>query len=1808
MAHNRTSRRFRLLGGVAVAFVLLGFMPSVAQARIAPPEGGAKRAHRTFSDLKIQAVNARTSGSLTKGAPIPSDTNYQWMITADDTGNPDPGLIKSVCSSSDPNYPANCPWPSIRNTGGNVPVVAQGDQTKLGPTTPLSGLAPGSYLISVMADGYQLGGVHFTMPLADTTNGVVQVPLEETPIPTGTLRVRVFHDNAPVDATYEAAVETGGTGPGQVNLSGFEAHLTDVLGLVTTDWYGNPLCTNYVHDLTGKVVFDDTGSPVIDPNNPGGHCYSDAQGDIVIPNLGSDRYGVSLSKPADKKNWVQTTTLEGQHDHDVWVSAGDTGLDTEMIIGGEPVPWVQFGYIEPKAAPVDAQSTAHITGQVLVGLAYVGGNGGVTMPGGTGTAGGKEGPPIDRPWISLSDLGNGDQMVYTGRGNADGTFDIAGVPDGTYQLTEWDDNQDYILNSFNVTVKNQQNVDTGKTYLSGWTTRIYGDVFIDSNGNGKRDPGEQGVPGLTLTLRERDNSLMDQMANAVKTNDEGAYKFDEAYPLTKWIVLENFQNQYQTTGITVQAENDPKPTTFLGAAVDVNILPVLGLGGRVDWGVKPYDPGTNGGIVGTVTYDTTRNELDPKYAVTEAYQPGIPGIPVHLWSVKKDANGDPILDSRGLPQKDAEIASTYTSETWSPPSDCVARQWDGTPLTQTLDFLPKKPGQLCVESPAVGWQARPADTTPGNFSQTVNGNYGFGTSDLNQYAPGDPNNPGYPVGYADAHPTECAASPTNCAPGNNDLPLNAPLAQYGYSPQSLANGDYIVTIDIPKNPVGGGDMYQVTKEQDVNIFSGDTYLPQENFPLSSNPATNPPAVANPAGTPEAPPSMGAGMWADCVGPDQTVHVTNPDFIAGGGSPFEGQNRPLCNEKLVTVRGQQSVSPNFNLYTPVPMPTHFYGLTINDLGLTWDKKSSQYGEAQGLPNIPMGIYDWAGQLVDTVNTDYNGWYEGIEPSTSSYNCPLPAGPCPNMYRFVGNDPGQPGHPNPNYNPRYRSISANFQAWPGLFTVTDTAPTQTGAVVVTPGTTTPVPVNCSLSASTPEVFAVDKVIVGSGGSTGDRTVTVKGRGFGLASAPTVQLVKQSAINADGTVNSAGVLSPTITNWSDTQIQFVVPNVSVVNGIQVPNGPLQLRIQNATSKLWSSSAITINETNVQPGTNPPVSASWNPAVLNVGPGQTYSTIQSAINASLSGALGRQEFNYGRIVVVYPGNPTTFNPSGAYLENPIINRQLKLQGFGPGGIYADGTAVPGSVIDGSAYDADGASGTAWNAIANGPHAGPVGVPDGAVVTVEPRSTGQFTQSTTSLNYAAVDGFRITGGYQQNVPGNLNAITGGNNTGFGGTGAQVTQGGGIYVHAYARNLHLSNNLVIGNSGSYGGGIRVGTPYAAVRDNQNDFVKISFNRIRDNGGTNLAGGVGLFTGTQQYRFDHNDVCGNFSSEYGGGISVFGVNPNGSVSGNRFWFNESYDEGGGVFFGGELTADPNALSAGTGPQTVNANEIVANNANDDGGGLRLLMVNNALYKVTNNIIADNVSTHEGGGVALDDATNVSFIGDTVARNITTATAVTSNGHAAAAGLSTGANSAQLQATLPAGAPTFSKPVLLNDIFWQNKAGSWNGLTVTGIGIDGTGTENFWDMGSIDGSGPLQPRHSILTTPNSGQETPNDGANLPGTDVPLSSTALADPFDTITQVDPFISSYSVFIDISTLRSFPGFRQSVIVVNNLPPDSLGNYHLASTATVPTNLGVALYNFGTVASPINVTAPQFDIDGQQRYTLPATATQTFDAGADQR
>ncbi|MGC9669579.1 IPT/TIG domain-containing protein [Planosporangium sp. 12N6] len=1700
---RRLSRRWWTVAAI-------GLLPLASYAVVAALPAAA--ATPTDGGITLSVRSARTVGpapEIQKGDPV---THYKWLITSDDVGNPHDDLKNCLPAragvASTPNFADTCQWPSVRATPGAVPVVAQGDDTTLNATTSLGKLPVGKYLISVTADGYKIDGQHFTVTGGKTTP--VAVTMQPYPLPLGTIRLRVFNDNAPVDGTYEVGAERG--------LAGFTAYLSDVLGQVSVDYYGNPLCTQYVHgepDAThpkGAVVFED-GKPKIAPGSVG-RCVSDSNGDVVIENLGPNRYAAQVVAPTGQV-WAQTTTLEGSFDWDIWVQENDTGYDTEQTLGGERVPYVDFGFVAPTALPANPATTGEIVGTAVQGRPYVGGQGGASVPE-TGVAGAKIAGPVPQPWVALSALGNGDQMVYLGRGGADGKFDIKNVPDGDYQMTIWDAPQELILWSFNVTVRGGQKVDVGTKMLVGWFTHIRGTIFVDKNGNGRRDPGEAGVPRFPVSVKERDNSFMDQYTNSVTTDNNGYYDIKETYPLSKWLVLEAFHTRYKTTGITYQADNEPTPTTLKGAAVDLNFLPIIGLGGTVDWGVQPYAGDDNGGIAGTVTYDTTRNELDAANSVTENYQPGIPGIKVHLYAVERDDNGDPVRNRDGSLKRGPELADAYTSETWEAGRGCTARMWDGNPLTdqQALPDFGRAANQKCVEAPMMGVQFAPSENDPNNFGQTVNGNYAFTDSTLNLYPPGDPKNPG------PAH----------------DLALYAPLPD-GQT-QQLVPDDYIVAVDIPDNPVGGGKMYQVTREEDVNVFDGDGYLPQDNFPPTPAEAGNPPDGATPQPDPGSNPSQGNGIISECAGANHTVHVTNPAFLAGGGSPFEGQRKPLCDAKLVEVRAGQTSAPNFNLFTEVPLPTHFWGLTINDLGLSHDKRSIEYGEAEGLPNVPMGIYDFAGRLVDTVDTDFNGFYEAIEPSTGTYNCPVPAGPCPNMYRFVGNDPGQPGHLNKNYNPRYRTIATNFQAWPGLFTVTDTAPTQVGMTALTPGSTQVGAVDCDIAGDAPQLFSVSKPYLRT--TDTNREITIKGVGFGSS---------RGTVTVSG---SLGTVPAAVTSWNDREIK-------VIMGASASGVAATLSVTNAAGK-QTVNGLSFQFLGTATGsgtTQNPKLRQVNPPASAVSPGEkTYTGVQSALDDAAAAGRGAEH----DLVVVWPNRAGADNPFGAYLENVVIHSSVRLQGVGPGGQYADGSYVPGSVLDGRGFGIDNDSGTAWlNLVGSLAYAGPTEVPDGAVVTVLARQ-GQFNASTAPT----VNGFRITGGNQSDFPGNVNEVVGGIKTPYGASGAVITQGGGVYLHAEARFTQITDNVIVGNSGSYGGAVRVGTPYA---NTHNANVKIARNQIRDNGGTNLAGGIAIFTGSNGYSVDHNSICGNFSAEYGGGISHYGLSPQGSISANRVYLNESYDEAGGIMIAGELPPDPNRLSPGSGAVTVDGNTVQANLAGDDGGGLRMLQVGNFPITVTNNVIAGNISTHEGGGIALDDATDVRIVNNTVMDNITTATAITSNGTAAPAGLSVAENSVQLQATLPPGSPTFSSPKLFNNIFWNNRAGSWNGLYVSGIGAkDAPAGDpiNYWDMGSADGVGPLTPTNSVLGTTNG---TTPSGTNKVGVNPKV--------------VAPFLTSVS----IETSRTFPAFRQAVIIVQHVAGTQMGNYHLAAGSPA-LDSGAHSRTFGTVT----VTAPGTDIDGDIR------------------
>jgi hypothetical protein len=87
-------------------------------------------------------------------------------------------------------------------------------------------------------------------------------------------------------------------------------------------------------------------------------------------------------------------------------------------------------------------------------------------------------------------------------------------------------------------------------------------------------------------------------------------------------------------------------------------------------------------------------------------------------------------------------------------------------------------------------------------------------------------------------------------------------------------------------------------------------------------------------------------------------------------------------------------------------------------------------------------------------------------------------------------------------------------------------------------------------------------------------------------------------------------------------------------------------------------------------------------------------------------------------------------------------------------------------------------------------------------------------------------------------------------------------LHTYTNYFRITNNGIISNSGSFAGGIRVGTaflpsPYLDGSGNShNSHLTISGNSIKFNGGFGLAGAIGLFGGSDHYVVHNNYICGN----------------------------------------------------------------------------------------------------------------------------------------------------------------------------------------------------------------------------------------------------------------------------------------------------------------------------------------------------------------
>jgi large repetitive protein len=495
---------------------------------------------------------------------------------------------------------------------------------------------------------------------------------------------------------------------------------------------------------------------------------------------------------------------------------------------------------------------------------------------------------------------------------------------------------------------------------------------------------------------------------------------------------------------------------------------------------------------------------------------------------------------------------------------------------------------------------------------------------------------------------------------------------------------------------------------------------------------------------------------------------------------------------------------------------------------------------------------------------------------------------------------------------------------------------------------------------------------------------------------------------------------------------------------------------------------------------------------------------------------------------------------------------------------------------------------------------------------------------------------------------------GFTITGAD--NGGGIFVNGYARFLEVSNNKIVSNYGTYGGGIRVGHPnlinpaVVAANDNQyggyvnaqNNNVQIHHNHITQNGGGGEAGGgVSMCTGSHNYQVTGNYICGNYTMGNGAGIGHLGRSNDGLIANNSVLFNQSFNQGlgvsgGGIFVGGQASLAPAATprpSPGTGGVTVSANLIQGNQAGaGDGGGIRAEFVNgldvrrasnnpNTWYQlnVVNNMVVNNVAGMAGAGISLQDTVLSNISNNTIANNDSTATAGAAfaanspnQSTAQPAGIVSRAHSQLLFNTIGSGVAAlpykleYSNPTLLNNIVWHNRSFYWaidNNTDPASFGLVpnvGAGQAAVYaDLAVLGTSSPahqLSPRFSLLTV-----LTGYGGAgNITGDPMFAAEYFNGDQGQTIQQPElttsiataPAFDEGGNFIDV---RFGPLTPSNAIVLPGCPVVGSclnGDYHLQA--------GSPALGSGTL---VPLFTPLTDFDGQLRPLLAP-----LDIGADER
>lgn len=1662
------------------------------------------------------------------GVQVPV-TNYRWVVEEDVTKASVPGDHATRNHYSFGFHASYMPVLAAgKVSGGNAVVGCDSNPNNpLGCADPdrrymaLPDLNPAKrYYVSVLPDdGGAMGGapVVFTAGRPAAT-----VYVNKYPVPTAQISVFVFEDNSPLNAAPDLPQEQG--------LPGFTIFLTEAGGTyggsggqVTQDAFGNPLGTTYRYDANGQAIIDPaSGSPTVVTRGTG-IILSGPDGVAGIRNLFPAKYTIQVIPPAGA-DWHQTSTIEGSKGVDAWVKNGEPSFFQEFGPPGHHVftGFTRSGFIARDPGPGGTlvpvlNGTITVTGRAVNLHNSRPPNytfhptPGITNPVAT---------PVPQCWVALNEPGGG-RALYAAPCNADSTFAIPSVPPGTYDLVVFDEALDVIISANTVTVPAAAETHAlGDIPVFTWFGRFQGRVFYDANGDGFPDPEEtSGIPDQAINIRFRDGSIY----QSTLTNSRGEFRFTEVFPFFNWMIAEVDYARFKATGATITVDAggplpahggwtmpsfnrlNPQPQpdngnlpyrTEQGVILLEGMQTFLGQTNHIEFGKKIYSGQENGGIAGIVQYGITRAEDDPKNGTAETWEPGIPRVQVNLF-LDCDNDGKPDKPGAAGDGSCAAGGLSGTGYAYDPPDvDNYPFCWRDADFANThRDLCPG--GQL---------QKGPEDR-----KRSASGGTAFSYGDVFTWGLNpDTNRPyvalGKTDGWDDALPTGCptdsngaykipygpdAGVALDCYDGlRNWNQVRPAVFDGGYAFGSVAGQDnlpnvrYIVEAVAPPGYFHQGN-------GDKNVVFGDSVTPA---PLA--------------------------VRFECVGMELPIpqyltlfpNAQEPNILYTG----PGRSWRKCDMKAVDMQPGRNPAPNFFLYTEVPVAGHGVGFILDDLSSEFDVNAPTFGEKHAPPHLPVSIRDWTGREISRVYADEFGSFNFLVPSTFTINPPFPSGVGPNMLMACMNSPGPIPDPrgsnrmvlDPYFNRKYSQFCYTLQYLPGKTTYLDTPVVPVAAYAGR----TQNPLDCDFADGTPMIYSV----TGNGPVQGpwlpvlgglNRTLTILSAGAvdvvnpyydPAQSGSTTTIRRDFGFGATrGTVSIGGVTisgAANIPTWNNDMVVVRVP-AGTDSG--------QLMVTRGDNAVTSKVGLTVTVEVERPKT--------------VAPG---GSIQAAIDSPLT--------HDGDLVLV---------PPGTYNEFVIMDKRIRLQGWG----------AMSTTINAAKFSSAGLKN--WRALINRkidatPANPPVTDPDTGLNTINAgpnrnfdllpgQTLGASLSNNEPLLFGAEEapGVLVVGrispiGLRD---GNFNSVRNARIDGLTITGAD--HGGGILASGYARFLQISNNRVVGNYGTYGGGIRIG--HTALLDGTNDAyggytnsvnpnVQIFSNWIAENGSTEAGGGGGvtLGNGATGYTVGRNQICGNFSMADGGGIGHLGLADGGTIVDNRIIFNQTFSQntnptGGGVFVGGQVSLLADGLSPGSGTVNIVQNLILGNNAGAGaGGGVRLARVNGLdvsrapdnpgtwnTITLANNMIVDNIAGYAGGGVSLVDALLVTVSNNTIANNDSTATNQQSFPSASAnvsipqpAGLVSHATTSVLQASIGVGpgnsprarlldalrAKRYSDPKLFNNIVWHNRSFCW---AITGpgpgqYGLFDVNTNGSCNTASPAGSNPVYVDLAVLGTANQG----------------------------------------------------------------------------------------------------------------------------------